>query len=531
LVEVGSGSGGGDPQWEERWAPLPNQYRTPELTIYPTVDIDTDSNNSGMIERSVEEELMETQYPGKRLFINHNDTNRNGIPDKDEMQANGWPAVYDEPDKDLVEAILDFGLSTYEGLEGFKLVLFFPEHTDVWSTPTRVPFTEYGAEHSRDHRVVSWTIDESWIDDDPFPLTVYVEGTALWEGSPATGVVGWATLPPPGSGIPLFADHARFTVEPIVWPSNESGTEWKTKPTTQWNGFTLPAGWYIDKTLEQLIQPGAEIGNIRTMYPDTPGIPPVDPTDPDDKGQPPFASFEEGDDSYSTNTYPGGFTLYATFRFDRSVGWDGYVQGDTNRNGVRDIPDERPDHDRPMLSFFANSGIKIWQWFEIQIFDTNQLLGLEGFNVDAAGIVRADGYWPDEGVNLLMTGIAYGSAYPNVPAPNDIFMLDFHAPNPQTPDYHQTLVNNAGRFSDDEHTLKVIFQPVGAGTYDVKTYLVSNGTADLLYHNPQVTHGTGTTGQQYALADVPANQRTVRLQSHWDSGVIFTAVTITDPPE
>ncbi len=139
--------------------------------------------------------------------------------------------------------------------------------------------------------------------------------------------------------------------------------------------------------------------------------------------------------------------------------------------------------------------------------------------------------WPDEGVNLLMTGIAYGSAYPQGAGPNDIFMLDFHAPNPQTPDYHQTLVNNAGRFSDDEHTLKVILQPVGAGTYDVKTYLVSNGTEDLLYHNPQVTHGTGTTGQQYALADVPANQRTVRLQTHWDSGVIFTAVTITDPPE
>jgi hypothetical protein len=105
--------------------------------------MDTDGDNTGGVNQTREEELAEAQSPGKRLFINHDDDNRDGIPDKDET------GNY-EYDNDLVEARLDFGLSTYEGLGGYRLALLYASNLRLWKTPERADVASLGGQPDPD---------------------------------------------------------------------------------------------------------------------------------------------------------------------------------------------------------------------------------------------------------------------------------------------------------------------------------------------------------------------------------------------
>jgi hypothetical protein len=562
-VEVGSGSGSGQPQYEERWDELPKEYRTSILTIYPSVDIDTDSNNSGTLERSIAEELVEAQSPGKRLFINHDDDNRNGIPDKDEMNGE-VPAVYTHPDNDLVPVILDFGLSTFEGMGGYRLALLSPNANNlrIWATPTREPVTNLGGQPDPDGaRAFIWTIDEN--NPPATPMTVYVEGIAVQldnEGDPTASSIWWEPLSPvAGGGVPVsYSDSIRVTVEPVVWPSNETGTDWKSKPTTQWNGFTLPAGWWIEYSLEGLITSPGNIGEIRTLYPEIGGSEPKALNEGIAGGEGPDI-YSVGPDGRVDYNATDGFELVLEFRFDR----------ENNEGNVIDSGYVRinKDYDRTQLDLFGNSGVKIAEFYEIGIFDTNALLQeANNLNVTedaqspalgqvtaekvAADGVTKEGFFsnvpsatPDKRyITQLMTGVPYDEklvsnavldADPDVGNNNgelddeELALTPFKSRPTNFSDtfYEDMLKHNAGLVSETGwNTLRIRVQVErdsnGAVTgYTVKSWLNSE---EAIYSTSGVTHGTGQTPQSLI-----GKQLTVRLQNHWDSGVAFRKAKIT----
>ena len=519
--ELSSGSGGGEPQWEERWKPLTKPYRTSILTIMPSVDIDTDSDNTGTLDRSDAEEEMENHpdHLGKRLFINWNDSNKNGIPDKDEMEGDTW-AVYEAPDKDLVMAALDMGLTNYEGLAGYELVLHYPAHVRIWADQLRTPLSTKGAVPGAGTRTHTWTIGENCDPATLFPLEVFVEGIDI-----SAAAVNWTLHAPGPDGQMLDTDAAKFSVEKIVWPSNETGDAWRSKATSDWNGFELPEGWYIEKSLEELIQPEAEIGEIRTGYP-------VEV--PEDSG-----------------VWKGRNTVQRAFiDIDKALGLEDGATADSYRVVVHfSYEDGSPEHsqshyvdiDRPAghlikPGFFANSGVFVDTVREIQIFDTASLnaafddgttvtingqdtlikavMGTPvldqddkpiGFTIDPNGswvsLANAQGQVPDvstwvaEEVSALITGIVYNvdNAYVN---------------NWESEGGTEVVFNSKA---------DLVAKP---GEITIDVYRVGGNL------NIKVT--CGDTTYYYEGLDGGGNR--VELQSHWASGVRFTGATVTAIP-
>ena len=94
---------------------------------------------------------------------------------------------------------------------------------------------------------------------------------------------------------------------------------------------------------------------------------PFAPNVPDDESK---AWQGEGTHSKTSSTYANGFALTFDFKFD-----PGYVQADTNKNGLLD---DGANGDVHKLSFFPNSGIKIWGIYEIAIFDSRRVRELPG---------------------------------------------------------------------------------------------------------------------------------------------------------
>lgn len=83
----------------------------------------------------------------------------------------------------------------------------------------------------------------------------------------------------------------------------------------------------------------------------------------------------------------GGFELVLEFTFDRTndkgaVLDSGYVTINTDtRFNADGTARTSPQYDRKQLDFFGNSGVKIADFYEIGIFDTNALLD-ETTNLD-----------------------------------------------------------------------------------------------------------------------------------------------------
>ncbi|MDI9446308.1 MAG: hypothetical protein QM844_19265, partial [Planctomycetota bacterium] len=128
------------------WKELPNgkdesgeldptvpDLQTSILTIFPSVDIDCDSDNTGArdrhgIERSDLEEQIENEadYPGKRVPFNNNDDNGNDIEDWLENAEYEYPAGLSWApftDLDLVPVVLDRGFADLTGMGGFVFEL------------------------------------------------------------------------------------------------------------------------------------------------------------------------------------------------------------------------------------------------------------------------------------------------------------------------------------------------------------------------------------------------------------------------
>jgi len=446
-------------------------------------DIDTDSNNTGVIGDEVdgvpEEDIEEDE--AKRIFVNKDDDNKNGIPD-------GSPQDGDVTitDNDFAKTRLDHGLPAGTDFSGMVLRLTLQNGLDWWpgskisqilaTAPSTILDNGFGIplDGSADIGGVPVAVHSL------FPAHIFIEGLETGGAS--------ATLELVDNGTVAGDDVVKYSVETIVWPFMDQPVDWQKSATDSWKGIALGEAWYIDKALVEYITAPGEQGSIRTLYPEVPGTPPV-------------ALNGEGPDSYSTEAYPDGFTLTCKFEYD-----SGYVQADTNGSGAYDAGDAHK------LSFFANSGIKIWGIYEIAIFDSAQLFGLPNFVVGSTSkLASADGYAPDEEINRLMTGVPYGS-------PDYANMTNYQkaVADGASNLYLATLQNNANRFAGGG-TLTITFKPNGGGGYEVKTYAGSEGPENLVYSNSNVTVSSG--------------DKRIRVQSHWDSGVKFTELTIGPPPE
>ncbi|GAB6188023.1 hypothetical protein [Thermopirellula anaerolimosa] len=143
------------------WTPLPDDndpnddpadgvqdHRTSVLTIIPSVDIDTDSDNTGVIDRSDGEEEIENQAdrPGKLLVVNSDDDNENGIQDYVENADYNYPdgsAWVPFTDDELFKVVLDYGFEDLCGMDGlvFELKVTVGRGLNYWADAEKTPIT------------------------------------------------------------------------------------------------------------------------------------------------------------------------------------------------------------------------------------------------------------------------------------------------------------------------------------------------------------------------------------------------------
>jgi len=97
----------------------------------PWVDIDTDSNNDGVINNV--DDPIEEKPPGRIVPYNGDDDNNNGTPDREEDKVVG--------ENDLAQVNLSYDLNGYPGQSAPKIILEASEggeNIKVWAHPTKV---------------------------------------------------------------------------------------------------------------------------------------------------------------------------------------------------------------------------------------------------------------------------------------------------------------------------------------------------------------------------------------------------------
>jgi hypothetical protein len=156
----------------------------------PRVDIDTDSDNSGAIDGTQAEDVIEMDAPGNVIRLNDDDDDGNGRPDKDDTtypfnaQGNG--------DDDLEPIRLSFDAAG-NNLAGYTLTLTVSAGNTIklWKTNTKEPLAS-----------TTFTIGGA----NQIPATIYAEGL-----NTGTATVGWILKKPDGTTV-VDQDSVRLTV-------------------------------------------------------------------------------------------------------------------------------------------------------------------------------------------------------------------------------------------------------------------------------------------------------------------------------
>jgi hypothetical protein len=505
------------------------------------LDIDVDSDNNST-ENTVDGSLLEDAIEdrsgegpgevGKRIFINTDDDNKNGIADW--LDTN--EAYRGEADRDNDLALVKLSAEGIQGLEGYTLWLGVEGGLKVyadekktlltWGAGGNIPCPDNPRYNPDNDTWYSWTIGGKVA----IPTTIYVEGfTTTGERH-----LQWRFVRPGGwggvSADVIERDTVEISVEPIVWPSNETGTEWTSKPTSEWNGFTLSDGWWIEKSLEQLINQRETHGSIRTHYPQV----------KTDKAFGTIYTAAMGQTSHgnepatTTKEYASGFTMTVTFEFDGPEYVETYQRYVYNETGDK----------AETASFFRNSGIYIYDAYEVQIYDTDAVLkalhadDFTDYSVrvdgDAPRFIRGnvvDGnvrlyhevdneepkYWyhhkkegsqwvfkySQEPVNGCISGVPYKqSSYAT--------LADLEAA--------ATWINGSGT-----NTMVIVAEPVNPTdpSAGILLSVTLNNQLTWKWEENGIVSETGAGAH-------PGADWLVYLQSHWGSGVIFTSATIEE---
>ena len=520
-------------KWELK-RPDGTVFDAAEVDILAVLDLDTDSDNTGTVDRSVAEDEKENVngggvgQVGKRIFVNRDDDNQNGKPD-----------VYDSADEFKTKSDNDFAQIKFDAaidlrdFKGYRLYLIASHGLNIWADAKKTEITadkndkmagfgvkdvnDYpppGASPATDqtHDVYIWWIGPNSTFSEK---TFYVEGTDVGRQA-----VRWQLRAPDGYTI-LVEDMVEINVEEIVWPSNETDaaatdnpSNWASQNSANWNGFELADGWSISKCLCEIIN--GDDSDIRTHYPRAKTDTMLGGT-PEDIYTAPMGENHGQHPAISTETYENGFVMNVTFEFDGPEymeAWERYVYSAGNN--------------RESASFFRNSGVYVYDHYEVQIFDTDALLktldaaDFTTYYVDVDGAsrgIRGDvdsgdvwlyhelnqdqtpKYWDrPEPVNSCITGIPYKQGNYTTLAQLRTAAERINATGSNTMIIDVT--------PDDPDLLEAgITLDVTLNGFGMPSIVLTSKTGNGLYDD---------------VAD-----KFIHLQSHWGSGVKFTSATIT----
>lgn len=233
------------------------------------VDIDTDSDNTGIVDRSDVEDIREhhsainNSVIGKRIFLNIDDDNSNGVPDLDESIGK-----YDRRrflDNDLARIEFSISDEVAELGSGYQVTIKHGSGLRIFSEADRSVFKNGDGKESIGRY-------EFVIGKDELPSYAFVEGITVSE--PDTNSdnhdVIWEveqTNPTHVDDLVSASDAITFSVEPIVWPFTNQTVDWQNQHSSEWNGLELGRGWYIDKALEDYLIDPDDKGTVESVHP------------------------------------------------------------------------------------------------------------------------------------------------------------------------------------------------------------------------------------------------------------------------
>ncbi|MGB7347675.1 MAG: hypothetical protein WBD20_25855 [Pirellulaceae bacterium] len=441
------------------------------------------------------EDDIEEDDLGKRIFLNIDDDNRNGIPDREDVYAPGGNATAGE--NDLARVEFATGLPFITDYRWMELRFTFDAGLRGWATAQKqgayTPNVDGGG---------VYTIDLDGTDSAGFPnhLTVpnefFVEGVSVSHRAFVTVELLRGTTV-------LSTDKIVFSVEKIVWPFANPPAGYQDDPTSDansWIGIELNEGWFIDKALIDYIVNPADRGTIETVHPDR--TTPHEARPRTVKGR----ADNDGELSPSTESYPNGFRAEIEYAFPHRD-LNGYVQA--VGKGAK-------------LSLVGNSGVKFGanadefnKPWEVAIKDVDGLFAEAGGDAAVQTATDANGnvdvVTPDyaaEPVNRLMTAVVYGGDYKlmkNNPRYHIHYAQSFKPADAS--EYYQThLANNS--LSDG---LMVIDLKRSGVTW---VLVVTLGGVETYRDNNFVP----------IQPDNPLGE--ISLQSHWGSGVRFNNMEV-----
>jgi hypothetical protein len=453
------------------------------------VDIDTDSDNSGVIEGTEAEDAMENAegQPGKRIFVNNDDDNKNGLPDNDARECQ-W-TYGDQHDDDFAEIKLGrVGFDPSE-LSGCKLQVSFTGPLRPYATKDKVPLEN-----------LEWQLGRGAV----VPESIFAEGIGV---NQTTGVsectVTWR-LVRVADGKVIDDDTVKIRVEERVYPFKDQAGGWSQQPTRQWKGLSVGEAWYMDKALVDYITHPEDQGELETRRPDLPNK---------------VASVAGKDSTSQQVTFANGFTI----EFDYSFATD---HGDPDTGYV-----QAAGQPLKKVSFVGNSGVKFGSYtvpnpkdpnnpltkdFEINILDVPSMVSVaapdwptfkpnikvSGTAPNKVGTVAVPNFVPEQ-VNTLMAAVRYGGGYQYMADWGDTTLPAQNLPT-SVDDFYSILTRNAGH---------------NAGHMTIEVQEASGNFAVTVSIDGIRTYFEGGI----AMTIAPP-----RLQTHWGSGVVFENVIFAE---
>jgi hypothetical protein len=447
-------------------------------------NITNDANHDTQL-TNADDEIEDTK--STRIFVNHDDDNRNGFADTDDAQVQGG-------DDDLAQTKLELGISAGTPLAGLVARLTVPDKLKAYGTISKGPL----AGGTANGNVYEWKLDELYGPGyvfDLFPLIVYMEGTEKGDYRAKFEILQ--------NGAVKSTDTAGYSVENIVWPYVNPPAGYQFNSTATWVGTKLSGGsdpteakaWWISKPLIQYIIAPTDLGFIETVHPDQMSQHEART----ERGLVKARADNKGELSESTQSYgTNGFRATINYEFTlRDT--NGYVQG-IGKNG--------------RISFVGNSGLK-FGGKEVAIFDIHGMFDEAGTTLAAStqdnGFVDlATPNYNGEHLKTLMGAVVYNGKYEK--------MLD----NPNRPQppvdkaaFHATHQNNKSKQKPQGQIDTLVIDVSKNISATPQRWQIQ------VYLNDKLTY----LDKDFDITGLS----TIKLQSHWGSGVKFVSMEVTDP--
>ncbi|MDD3471124.1 MAG: hypothetical protein PHE53_14275, partial [Thermoguttaceae bacterium] len=303
--------------------------------------------------------------------------------------------------------------------------------------------------------------------------------------------------------------------------------------TTGISDWVIPSGWTINGTSFTTPKPvnAAQTNVVMTTKPTLQSQYTAGAIGPQNEGSNNLlagssasANMKKGD-AFIPWTPTNGFTLEFDYSFDQCNGDNGYVRPD-NGGGSGALSEKYDAKDSYKASFVANSGIKIFGVYEIQIFDTYQMVERikqqlcikheittndEGFDALLSNELKAImngtsslGYQSENSKGTLVNGIPYG--YSAVNEDDNVSV--------------QRIFDAATATVSGTGSMRIVYNPYDSNYENQSTVAVSINNANF------VTYLGYPNASTIPLVNA-SNDPNIYIQSHWGSGVTFSNVSIS----